>query len=54
MNEKEIVKDLIRAVAFFGIVKGWGISRLKEVFEVLEVPLDMVNETLNEGANDEY
>ncbi len=49
MNELEITKDLIRTMAFFGIVKNWDKDRLLEAYEYLGIPVDLVNETLCEG-----
>ncbi|MCD8120850.1 MAG: hypothetical protein LUE65_01235 [Clostridiales bacterium] len=50
MNEKEITKDLIRALMFFGIVRGWKISKLIDEYERLGIPKELVNDTLNEGC----
>ena len=49
MNELQITKDLIRALAFFGIVSDWDKDQLVEAYEYLGIPLCLVNETLSEG-----
>ena len=50
MNEMEITKDLIRVLAFYGIVKNWDKDELLEEYEHLGIPETLVNETLCEGA----
>ncbi len=49
MDEIEITKDLIRTLALYGIVKGWDTDTLMEEYEQLEIPIDLVHETLSEG-----
>lgn len=49
MNEKEIVQHLIRSLMFYGLTRSWDVKKLKEVYEYLELPEDIVDETLNEG-----
>lgn len=50
MDELEITKDLIRVLAFYGIVKDWDKDELLEEYERLGIPVSLVNETLCEGA----
>lgn len=49
-DELEISKDLIRVLAFYGIVKGWDKDALIKEYEHLGISIDLVNETLTEGA----
>lgn len=50
MDELEITKDLIRVLAFYGIVKGWDKDELLGEYKHLEITVSLVNETLCEGA----
>lgn len=50
MDELEITKDLIRVLAFYGIVKDWDMDELLDEYEHLGIPIVLVNETLREGA----
>lgn len=51
MEEKGISQDVIRSVMFYALIKGWDANKLKEVYEYLELPEELVNETLNEGID---
>ncbi|WP_165852794.1 hypothetical protein [Coprococcus sp. AF19-8AC] len=48
MDEKEIIQNLIRALMFYGITKGWELQKLTEEYMRLGIPEELVNETLNE------
>lgn len=50
MDELEITKDLIRVLAFYGIVKDWDMDELLDEYEHFGIPIVLVNETLREGA----
>lgn len=50
MDELEITKDLIRVLAFYGIVKDWDEEKLLDEYEHLGIPESLVNETLCEGV----
>lgn len=49
MNKKEITTELIVSLMFYGIVSGWSTDELKEKFNYLGIPEELVNETLNKG-----
>ena len=50
MDELEITKDLIRVLAFYGILKDWDMYELLDEYEHLGIPIVLVNETLREGV----
>ncbi len=50
MDELEITKDLIRVLAFYGILKDWDMDELLDEYEHLGIPIVLVNETLREGV----
>ncbi len=47
MDEREITQNLIRALMFFGIIKGWEHSRLMEEFAHFDISKELIDETLN-------
>lgn len=48
-EEIEFTQDLIRDLMFYALFQGWEVSKLKEAYEYLGIPEELVNETLNEG-----
>lgn len=48
-EEIEFTQDLIRDLMFYALFQEWEVSKLKEAYEYLGIPEELVNETLNEG-----
>ena len=48
MNEKEVTENLVSAIMFYGIVKGWDIAQLLEVYDYLGVSRDTVDDILGD------
>lgn len=49
MSKESITEDVIVSLMFYGIISGWSTDELKEKYEYLGIPKDIVNETLNRG-----
>ena len=52
MDEKELTKALIRTLMFYGLLRHWEKEELLEAYKYLEIPVELVNETLNEGIDE--
>lgn len=48
MNELEITKALICILVCYGIVRNWSKDELFKMYEQLEIPMNLVKDTLCE------
>lgn len=48
MNELEITKALICILVCYGIVRNWSNDELFKMYEQLEIPMNLVKDTLCE------
>lgn len=51
MDERELTKTLIRTLMFYGLIRHWENEELLDAYKYLEIPVELVNETLNEGID---
>lgn len=52
MDERELTKSLIRTLMFQGLIRHWENKELLDAYKYLEIPVELVNETLNEGIDE--